>query len=173
MNVKSKITACACVALFAVPASAFATKPANPGSQGKGDASGQGQNNNNGNGPSANNGAGHSQRCKHSTVSKAFVASGTFGAGGMFTASKNADGTYSGTISFTVNQTNHPGSGAKPPFTLTNAKVTFDSPTATAPVASDDVKVIGKIVVVVKKGCHATGGQITIQKVVFSAHGQS
>jgi hypothetical protein len=102
-------------------------------------------------------------------VKKGFVASGTFGPSGSFSAIKNADGTSNGTISFTMTHSNHHAKGATPPFTLTNAKVTFDSPTATAPLATDNVRVIGKIAVL-KHGCtSATAGTVTINKVVFSA----
>jgi hypothetical protein len=154
MRLTSRSAALAsCLALASIPAIASADKPAHPGSNGKGHA----------------NGNGHSQRCKKPAQSKGWVVSGTYGATGSFTATKNADGTYSGTVSFTVAHGNHHAAGATGPFTFTNARVSFDSPTATAPAATDNVRLIGKISVA-KKGCtSATAGQVTIRKIRFSA----
>jgi hypothetical protein len=105
------------------------------------------------NGKGHANGNGHSQRCKKPAQSKGWVVSGT----------------YSGTVSFTVAHGNHHAAGATGPFTFTNARVSFDSPTATAPAATDNVRLIGKISVA-KKGCtSATAGQVTIRKIRFSA----
>lgn len=121
-----------------------AGKPASPGSQGEG-------------------------RCRKSTVNKGYVVSGTYGTAGLFSpAAPNADGSYTGTVSFTVTHTNHHAMGAKPPLSFTDARVIFDSPTATAPVATDSVRVIGKIAVT-KKGCTSTTAEtVTINKIVFS-----
>jgi hypothetical protein len=161
MHLTSKTAALAsCLALASIPAIASAHKPANPGSQG--------QENSASHGSEHGNGRGHSQRCTKPAVSKGYVVSGTYGTTGSFTATKNADGTYTGSVSFTVVRTNHLAAGATGPFSFTNTKVTFDSPTATAPAATDNVRLIGKIVVA-KKRCTSDGaGQVTIRKVVFS-----
>lgn len=155
--------AVACLAFAAVPAVAGADKPDNPGSQGQGHAAkpNKGQ-----------HGQGHSQRCKKAAHAKGYVVSGTYGADGAYApsvaATDSAPATV-GSLSFTVTRTNHHATGATSPFSFTDAKVTFDSPTATGPVAGDDVKVIGKILVA-KKGCtDPTTGQVTIRKIVFSA----
>jgi hypothetical protein len=108
-------------------------------------------------------------RCRNPLVNKGYVASGTYGTSGSFSATKNADGTYTGTVGFTVTHTNHHAKGATPPSSFTDAKVTFDSPTATAPAATDHVRLIGKIAVD-KHGCTSTtAGTVTIKKIVFSA----
>jgi hypothetical protein len=102
-------------------------------------------------------------------VKKGYVASGAYGTTGSFSATKNADGTYTGTVSFTVEHTNHHASGATSPFSFTDARVSFDSPTATAPAASDHVQLIGKIAVD-NHGCtSATAGKVTVKRIVFSA----
>jgi hypothetical protein len=146
-----------CLAFASIPAIAGADKPANPGSNGKQNAAEHG------------NGKGHSKRCKKPAQSKGWVVSGTYGTTGSFTATMNADGTYAGSVSFTAVRTNHHAAGATGPFSFTNATVTFDSPTATAPAATDNVRLIGKISVA-KKGCTSTtAGQVTIRKIVFSA----
>jgi hypothetical protein len=107
-------------------------------------------------------------RCRKPTVNKGYVVSGTYGTAGSFSATKNADGTYTGTVSFTVTHTNRHGTGATAPFSFTGARLTFDSPTATEPSANDHVMLIGNIAVV-KHGCTSTtAGTVTIRKIVFS-----
>jgi len=73
-------------------------------------------------------------------------------------------------VSFTVTHTNHHATGATPPFSYTNARVTFDSPSATAPIATDHVMLIGKIAVATH-GCTSATGTVTIHKIVFSTPG--
>jgi hypothetical protein len=157
----SKLVIISAAAALAVPAAALAShgqgkpadpsstaqsagKPAKPGSQGNG-------------------------RCRKPTLNEGYVVSGIYGTAGLFSpTAPNADGSYTGTVSFTVTHTNHHAMGAKPPFSFTDARVTFDSPTATAPAATDSVRVIGKIAVA-KKGCTSTSaGTVTINKIMFS-----
>jgi hypothetical protein len=162
MNLTPKTAALtACLALAGVPAMANAAKPENPGSQGHEKAAQHRS--------ATVNGNGHSQRCKKPTVLKGYVASGMYGPAGSFTATKNADGTYSGSVSFTVTKANHHAKGATGPFSFTSAKVTFDSPTATAPALTDNVRMIGKITVAKSKCTGASAVQVTIRKLVFSA----
>jgi hypothetical protein len=161
MHMTSKTAAFAsCLAIASIPAIASAHKPANPGSQGHENSVVHAD------GP--RDGNGHSQRCKKPSVSKGYVVSGTYGSTGTFTATKNADGTYTGSVSFTVVRTNHHAAGATGPFSFTNAKVKFDSPTATAPAATDRVRLIGKITVAKKHCTSASAGQVTIRKIVFT-----
>jgi hypothetical protein len=161
VNLSKLVIISSAAAALAVPAAALAShgqgkpadpgspaqsagKPASPGSQGKG-------------------------RCRKPTVNEGYVVSGTYGTAGLFSpTAPNADGSYTGTVSFTVTHINHHAMGAKPPFSFTDARVTFDSPTATAPAATDSVRVIGKIAVA-KKGCTSTSaGMVTINKIMFS-----
>jgi hypothetical protein len=108
-------------------------------------------------------------RCRNPTVNEAYVASGTYSTTGSFAATKNADGTYTGTVSFTVAHTNHHASGAKSPFSFTNARVSLDSPFATAPAKNDHVLLIGTIAVD-KQGCTSpAAGKVTVKKIVFRA----
>jgi hypothetical protein len=93
----------------------------------------------------------------------AFVASGTLVS---WAATKNSDGTYSGTVVVNVTRTNHHAAGSKgaQTFTLTNAKAHF-SKNATPPAAGDRVRLIGKITAVAKKCTDQTGaGTITIRR---------
>lgn len=161
MKVSKQIGIISVAAALAVPAAAVA-----------GNGHGNGPHGATGNtGATGATGSHAKGRCRKPTVAKAFVVSGTYGATGAFTATKNSDGTYSGTISFTVAHANHHGKGATPPFSFTNAKVTFDSASATAPAAGDDVRAIGKIAVL-KHGCTSTAaGTVTIRRIVFSAPG--
>jgi hypothetical protein len=167
-----------CLAIAAIPAIASAAKPQNPGSQGKGHAEhhakGPSQNpaENRSKKPSENPSEKHSQRCKKTTTNKAFVVSGSY-TNGSFTATKDNPSdprsTYSGSVALLVKKTNRHAQAftGQQTFKFSHAKVTFDSPTATGPNANDNVKLIGKIVVV-KKKCTGTGGEITIRKIVFS-----
>jgi hypothetical protein len=164
MNLTSKIAAVAgCAALAAFPALAGADKPTHPGSQGQGHAVPHGQ--------------GHSKRCKKPATSRGYVATGTYGDTGAFTpfvAATDTTAAVPGSLSFTVTHTNHHAVGATSPFSFTTAKVTFDSPTATAPAATDTVRVIGKILVA-KKGCtlDPSVNPVTIRKFMFIAPSSS
>jgi hypothetical protein len=157
----SKLVIISAAAALALPAAALANhgqgKPADP------DSTAQSA------GKPADTGSEGKGRCRKPTVNKGYVVSGTYGTAGLFSpTAPNADGSYTGTVSFTVTHTNHHAMGAKPPFSFTNARVTFDSPTATAPAATDSVRVIGKIAVA-KKDCTSTSaGTVTISKIVFS-----
>lgn len=159
VNRRAALTAC--LALSAVPALAVAAKPVDPGSQGNGHATTQ---------PATSHGKAKAKgRCRKAVVAKGFVASGTYGDTGTFTATANPDGTQTGSVGFTVTHANHHAKGATGPFAFTNAHVVFDSATATAPAATDTVRVIGKVLVA-KHGCTSDqAGQVTVRRVVFSA----
>jgi hypothetical protein len=157
INRRAALTAC--LALAVTPALAGAKKPSDPGSHGKGHeltAAGQGQ-------------AKGKGRCRKPAVAKGFVASGTYGDTGTWDAVANPDGTSTGSVGFAVTHANHHAAGAKGPFAFTNARVVFDSATATAPAATDTVRVLGKILVA-KKGCTSDQtGTVTVRRVIFSA----
>jgi len=159
--VNRRVALTACLALSVTPALAAASKPVDPGSQGKAHANTQ---------TTASHGKAKAKgRCRKAVVAKGFVASGTYGETGTFTATANPDGTWAGSVGFTVTHANHHAKGAAGPFAFTNARVVFDSPTATAPAATDTVRVIGKVLVA-KHGCTSdSAGQVTIRRVVFSA----
>lgn len=95
----------------------------------------------------------------------AYTASGTFVS---WAATKNASGTYTGTITVHVTKANHHATGAKGStvtYTLANTKVVFGK-TANPPAAGDRVKLIGKITEVAKKcSNHSDAGTITLRKV--------
>ncbi|HEX3391616.1 MAG TPA: hypothetical protein VHS55_03555 [Solirubrobacteraceae bacterium] len=107
----------------------------------------------------------------------AYVASGTFVAQ---TLSKNADGTYSGSLTVDVTHTNHHAAGdlgmTAKIYTLTGARVRVDIADVNHDgsvglddlQAGDRVKLIGSITTLGKK-CDQTGftAQTTIVKVVF------
>jgi hypothetical protein len=159
--VNRRVALTACLALSVTPALAAASKPVDPGSQGHAHANTQST--------AAHGKAKAKGRCHKAVVAKGFVASGTYGDTGTFTATANPDGTQTGSVGFTVTRTNHHAKGATGPFAFTNARVVFDSPTATAPAATDTVRVIGKVLVA-KHGCTSdSAGQVTIRRVVFSA----
>src|SRR5579875_2082617 len=80
----------------------------------------------------------------------AYTASGTLVS---WSATENADGTYSGTIVVDVTRANHHAKsdkGNQVTYTLTNARVRF-AKGAHPPAAGDRVQVIGKITAVAKK----------------------
>ncbi len=95
----------------------------------------------------------------------AYTASGTFVS---WAATKNANGTYTGTITVHVTKANHHATGAKGnavTYTLADTKVVFGK-TANPPAAGDRVKLIGKITEVAKKcSDHSDAGTITLRKV--------
>ena len=161
MNLSKLVIISSAAAALALPAAALAShgqgKPADPGSPTQSA------------GKPASSGSQGKGRCRKPTVNEGYVVSGIYGTAGLFSpTAPNADGSYTGTVSFTVTHTNHHAMGAKPPFSFTDARVTFDSPTATAPAATDSVTVIGKIAVA-KKGCTSTSaGTVTINKIMFS-----
>jgi hypothetical protein len=159
VNISKQSAIIAVAAALALPAAAFA-------GHGHGTPPGPHKGSTGSTGSTGSEGTG---RCRNPIVDKGYVVSGTFGTTGSFSATKNPDGTYTGTVSFTVTHTNHHATGAKPPFSFTSAHVTFDSPTATAPAATDSVRLIGNVAVA-KQGCTSTKvGTVTIRKIVFSA----
>lgn len=121
--------------------------------------------------------AGHPQgshKCKAHGI--AFVLSGTLE---KQTLVKNEDGTYSGEVTLkSISHTNHHAKGAKSPFTVTKAHVTFGlaDTNSDGSVGLDDlkegdgVKLIGKITSLAKK-CDHTGfeAKVTIRRVIFTA----
>ena len=103
-----------------------------------------------------------SHKCAGHNV--AYVASGQFVS---WTATQNADGTWSGTIIVHVTRSNHHAAAAKSgnvTYTLSNTKVTFGHG-ANPPAAGDSVHVRGKISELAKK-CTQTGftRAITVHK---------
>jgi hypothetical protein len=159
-----QLIAISAATVLALPAAALASHgkpPPHKGSTGSTGSTGA-------TGTTGSTGSQGTGRCRNPIVNKGYVVSGTFGTTGSFSATKNADGTYTGTVSFTVTRTNHHAAGAKSPFSFTSAKVRFDSPTATAPAATDNVRLIGMIAVA-RQGCTSTTvGKVTISKIVFS-----
>ena len=101
----------------------------------------------------------------------AYRASGTLV---NFTATKNSDGTYSGTIEVRVTNANHHAKTDKKGnvvYTLDHAKITFGHG-ANPPAAGDRVTVIGKITTVGKKCSNQSdAGTVTVGKVnIHTAH---
>ena len=97
----------------------------------------------------------------------AYDASGTVVS---WAATKNGDGTWSGTITVHVTRANHHAKSDKgndTPYTLTNAKVVLGHGVTSPPVAGDHAKVIGKITELAKK-CDQTGflPAVTVARVV-------
>jgi hypothetical protein len=83
---------------------------------------------------------------------------------------KNADGTYSGTITVNVTKANHKAPTGSQTYTLDRAKVTFHKGVdAAAPAPGSRVKVHGKITALPKK-CSTTGftPTVTVKKVDLS-----
>jgi hypothetical protein len=163
----SKLVTVPVVAALALPVAAVANQGHGPHT---GSTGGTGSTGSTGNtGATGSHGSQGKGRCRRGTVEKGWVVAGTYGTAGTFSpTAPNADGSYTGTVSFTVTHMNRHAKGATPPFTFANAKVRFDSPTATAPAATDNVRLIGMIAVS-KHGC--TGpvtGTITIRKIAFS-----
>jgi hypothetical protein len=98
----------------------------------------------------------------------AYVTSGTYVTSSL---TKNADGTYSGSITVIVTRTNHHAKGVKHTqvvYTLTKAHVTFGHGVTTPPAVGSKVQLIGKITALAKM-CNQTGftPKITIRKVVI------
>ena len=105
-----------------------------------------------------------SHKCAAHSV--AYIASGTLVSSAL---TKNANGTYSGTVTVMVKRTNHhgkPDKGTTATYTVTNAHVTFGHGVTNPPAAGSRVKVIGKLTTVAKKCPYATG-TLTIKRVVF------
>jgi hypothetical protein len=152
-------------AAVAVPA--YATKPTDPGSQGKGHTN---TNSNNGHKNSSK-----SHKCKPHKV--AWVVKGTLDSQAL---TANSDGTYSGTVNIDVTKTNKHAKAEKgktnSQYTLDHAKVKFivtdQPPTGTVDQTDlrpgDRVKLIGKITTLSKK-CDQSGftATTTIRQVVF------
>lgn len=100
------------------------------------------------------------------------VAYRAYGKFVSWTATKNTDGTYTGTITVHVTRANHHATadvGHDVTYTLTGTKVRF-SKTTNPPAAGDRVKLIGKITQVAKKCTDRSGaGTITLRKVRIRA----
>ena len=97
---------------------------------------------------------------------EAYIASGTLAS---WSATKNANGTYTGTVTVHVTRANHHASsatGGDVTDTLANTKVSFGA-AANPPTAGDRVKVIGRISELGKK-CSQTGftATVTVRKLV-------
>jgi len=149
-------------AAIAVPA--YASKPTDPGSQGKGHTKSPNSHSNT-----------NSHKCKPHKV--AWIVKGTLVSQAL---TKNTDGTYSGTVNIDVTRTNHHAKGEKgktnSQYTLDHAKVSFvvtdQPPTGTVDETDlrpgDRVNLIGKITTLSKK-CDQTGftATTTIRKVGF------
>jgi hypothetical protein len=136
------------------------THGSNPGDKGKGKPSNPGK----------------SHKCTQHKVG--YVVSGTLES---WTLTKNADGTYSGTVTVKVTHTNHHAAGdnnTTKPYTVANVHVTFGlvDTNADGSVGLDDlkagdrVKLIGKITALAKK-CDQSKftAETTIRKIVFHA----
>jgi hypothetical protein len=159
---KIMLTAVAALAIAAVPA--LAAKPPHP-TQAQGPKS------------SHNSPPSKSHKCKPHKV--AWIVSGTLVSQSL---TKNADGTYSGTVTMNVTHTNHHAKGEVGPgktYTLTNVKASFGVPDRNASggasdladvQAGDNVKLIGKVTTLAKK-CDHTGftPTVTVRKVSFTA----
>jgi len=117
---------------------------------------------------------GKSKRCTPRRV--AYVASGTLASQ---TLTKNADGTYDGTLTVNVTRSNNHAKsdkGTARTYTLDDARLSFDVPDRDANGtvdaadlrAGDRVKVIGRITRL-KKRCDSTGftPTVTVKKVRF------
>ena len=157
-----KLFPVALIAAAAIVVPAQASKPADPGSQGKG--------------PTTHTPSTNSHKCKPHKAG--WIVKGTLDSQAL---TKNSDGTYSGTVNIDVTHTNH---HAKAEKGKTNAQYTLDHvkakfivndvapPTGTVDqndlVAGDQVKLIGKITVLPKK-CDQGGftAVTTIRQVVF------
>jgi hypothetical protein len=110
-----------------------------------------------------------SQSHKCTAHKVAYIASGTLV---TWSATANADGTYSGTIVVNVTRVNHhaAASTGSQTFTLSSTKVRFGDGVATPPAAGARVKVIGKITTIAKKCTDQTGaGTVTIKSVNVKA----
>ena len=115
------------------------------------------------------------KRCK--TLKKAYVASGVVEAAAL---TKNADGTYDGTLTVAVAKTNRHGKdhkGTSQTYTLDDARVSLPDADGNGTVDAADAlpgqtaKVIGKITVPRKKHCDTTGftATVTVRKVTLRA----
>ena len=156
------LTAVAALAVAAVPA--LAAKPPHP-TQAQGPKSSHPT-------PPAK-----SHKCKPHKV--AWIVSGTLVSQSL---TKNADGTYSGSVTMNVTRTNKHAKGevgAGKTYTLTNVKARFNVPDRNASggasdqadlQAGDRVKLIGKVTTLAKK-CDHTGftPTVTVRKATFSA----
>jgi hypothetical protein len=109
----------------------------------------------------------HSHKC---TVHR--VAYTAYGSLVSWSATENADGTYSGTIVVDVTKANHHAKGDRgksTTYTLDNARVRFGKG-ANPPAAGDRVKVIGKITAVAKKcSDQSAAGTVTVRFVDVKA----
>jgi hypothetical protein len=157
------------------------TTPNNTNNPGSSHRSPEGTKNTGGKGHHGQSGnPGNSHKCKPHKVG--YVASGTLVlvTPPLTTLTKNADGTYTGTLEVAVTHTNHHAAGDKgtKTYTVTNVHVTFGLADTNSDgsvglddlKAGDQVKVIGKITALAKK-CNQSGftATTTIRKVVFNA----
>jgi hypothetical protein len=117
----------------------------------------------------------HGKRCK--TLKKAYVASGVVESAAL---TKNADGSYDGTLTVAVAKTNRHGrdhKGTSQTYTLDDARVSLPDADGNGTVDAADAqpgqtaKVIGKITVPRKKHCDTTGfaATVTVRKVTLRA----
>ena len=158
-----KLFPVALIAAAAIVVPAQASKPADPGSQGKSHTTVK------------NHSQSNSHKCKPHKV--AWVVKGTLVSQAL---TKNSDGTYSGTVNIDVTKTNKHAKAEKgktnAQYTLDHVKakfiVTDQPPTGTIDETDlrpgDRVKLIGKITTLSKK-CDQTGftATTTIRQVVF------
>jgi hypothetical protein len=158
-----KLFPVALIAAAAIVVPAHASKPTDPGSQGKAHHT------------TKSHSPSKSHKCKPHKVG--WVVKGTLVSQAL---TQNTDGTWSGTVNIDVTRTNHHANAEKgktnAQYTLDHAKVTFvvtdQPPTGTVDQTDlrpgDRVKLIGKITALSKK-CDQTGftPSFTIRKVVF------
>lgn len=111
--------------------------------------------------PSNTNPPSQSHRCAPHNV--AYVVSGVVTDSSM---AQNDDGTWSGTLTYTVKHHNHAAKGDPGSATFTNAKlkVKFDDGT-TAFAPGERVRLIGKLATV-RKGCDVSGSSPVFRMVV-------
>jgi hypothetical protein len=165
-----KLLLLAVLAAAAVAVPAYAIKPANPGSQGKGHTK------------SHNN---TSQRCKHSTLTKAYVFGGTLTGNPTVTQTagqatpSTADDVFDVSATFTVTHANKFAKGDHPKGStfstpITGVAVNFGkNPDGTnhTPQTGDQVNVKGRRAFKVKRNCQAGPntpvGSVTYKKVAF------
>ena len=159
------------ILLSAVAAAAVAAVPAyagGPGSKPEHPAQAKG--------PKAGTTHGHKGGKSCTPRKKAYVAAGVVEAAAL---TKNADGTYDGTLTVAVKKTNRHGrdhKGTSQTYTLDDARVTLPDADGNGTVDAADAqagqlaKVIGKITVL-RKRCDATGftAEVTVRKVVLKA----
>ena len=164
MQMKTLLLVTSLAAFAATPAPAH--KPADPGAQGKAHRQAHGNH---------GKAKGKANRCK--VHARAFIVSGAFEAASL---TKNADGSYDGSVTLKVERTNthaHAHKGTSQTYTLDDAKVRFHVPDRDAsgtvdaadPRPGDRVKLHGKVTRKNRK-CDQTGFTQTVKfrKVTFA-----